>query len=138
MFLAERLDMTDTEVDFTTKNRYLLKQILQKKENVMNALLSFGDKDQKQPLINQIRLHYHQQLADLKAHCSLLEPPREDRTTPMKNNITAIEAEATATSIEALPETRGWTIAKTITATARLINPLPSSVRPLNQFIQKF
>ncbi len=31
MFLAERLDMTDTEVDFTTKNRYLLKQILQKK-----------------------------------------------------------------------------------------------------------
>ncbi len=104
----------------------------------MNALLSFGDKGQKQPLINQIRLHYHQQLADLKAHYSLSEPPREDRTTPMKNNITAIEAEATDISIEALPETRGWTIAKTITATARLINPLPSSLRPLNQFIQKF
>ena len=101
----------------------------------MNAFLFFEDKCQKQSLPDQKQLHYHQQLKGLKAYHSSLVPPREDKTTPRENNITEITAETTEIFIETSPATKGWTIENTITAIPKLINPLPSSLRPLNQFI---
>lgn len=100
----------------------------------MSVFLSFEDITQKQPLLNQIKLQHRRRLRDLVFHSSL-EPPKEDKTTPIENSITEITAEAIDSSNEGLPETIGCTIAKTIIATAKFINPLPSSLRPLNQFI---
>jgi len=97
----------------------------------------FEGKSQKQALENQTKLYHHQRLKDLKVQDSLFFPPIADKDTPIKNNITEITTEATATTTEKSPLTKGWIIANTIKATAKFINDFPSSLRPLNQFIKK-
>lgn len=96
-----------------------------------------AETNQKQALKDQKELHHHQQLKDLKVQDSLFFPPREDKETPIKNNIAAIMIEARAKGAEKLPFTKGCMIANTIKAIAKLINPFPSSLRPLNQSINK-
>ncbi|WP_157560689.1 hypothetical protein [Hydrogenivirga sp. 128-5-R1-1] len=82
----------------------------------MSVSLFFEDKNLKTSSKCQIVLHYRLLLKDLKVHYSLLFLPREDKITPIKNNIITITAEAMANVIENLLFTIGWTIANIIKA----------------------
>ena len=72
----------------------------------------------------------------LKLQGSLLSPFREVKNTPIPNNITETSKDAMEISQLNLPLINGWTTAKIITATPKLINPLPSSRIPLNKSMQ--
>ena len=104
----------------------------------MICVLSFGGTSQKQALKDQKGLYHHQQLRDLRLQDSLSFPPREDKETPIKANITEIITETTVKERENSSLTNGCTIAKIIIATAKFKKAFPSSLRPLNQFIEKF
>lgn len=92
---------------------------------------------QRSTLEQQIEQHHPQGIIHLKPHYSSLLLPREDRKVPTANNI----ADTTKEAIERLQEnsclTKGCITAKTTIAVPMFKTVLPSSLRPLNQFIRE-